>query len=63
MLRPVAVVHVPVNDSDLSDIHYRFGAFNSDCDISQKTEAHRRIRQAVVSRRTAKRVGISAISR
>jgi hypothetical protein len=51
-LRPVAVVHVPVEDSDARDAERRAGVLRRDTRVRKEAEAHRLRRRRVVPRRS-----------
>ncbi len=54
-LGAVAVVHVPVQHRDPLDAVARFGRLDGHGDVGEETEAHRLVRQAVVTRRPRQR--------
>ncbi len=62
MLGAVAVMNVPVNDRHLAEPEQRFRSLHGNGDIGEKTEAHRLVRQAVVSGRTRQRIGVIQFS-
>ncbi len=58
MLGAVAVMNVPVNDRHLAEPQQRFRPLDGNRNIGEETEAHRLVRQAVVSGRSRQRIGI-----